>query len=251
MMTIRSSLRRFVLVASALALVAGAASATAAGAAARPHGSGGSDSTKATQINVKSSDLPKSAKWSSSQAPPSAVPLGKTAVSCMKKAGAKVSADPFGTVGKPGGDATADVTSKVFGLKGSVTGLPSVNSEVVFLSSAKQVLADLSAFANPKVQSCLKTLMAAVTAAQSGGKVKASVAVQPLPHLGNGSGGVHLRFTLTGGNIPGKLYEDIYYYAEGRAEIALTFVNLTQPFSSSWANSVAKDVMARATKIAG
>ncbi|HUZ21285.1 MAG TPA: hypothetical protein VMU75_12010 [Acidimicrobiales bacterium] len=249
MMTIRSSLRRLVLVVSALALVTGAASA-AAGAATGPNASGGSDAAKAAKINVTSSDLPSPAKWSSSSAPSSAVSLGKAAVSCMKKAGAKVSNDPFGTVGKAGGNASADVTSKLFGFKGSLTGLPSVNSEVVFVSTAKQAIADLSAFGGAKVQPCLKTLMAGVTGAQSGGKVKASVAVKPLPHLGAGKGGVHLRFTLTGGNIPGKLYEDLYYYVTSRAEVALTYVNLTQPFSSAWADGIAKHVMARATKIA-
>jgi hypothetical protein len=67
----------------------------------------------------------------------------------------------------------------------------------------------------------------------------------------NGGGGLHLRFVFTGGNIPAKLYEDLYYYVEGRAEVTLTFVNLTAPFSSSWASSIVKSVMARAKSIAG
>ena len=165
--------------------------------------------------------------------------------------GAKVSPDPFGTVGKPSGDVTADVSSKVFAIKGSVTGLPSASSEVVFVSTTKQALADLVAFGTSHAQSCVTTLMATVTGLSAGGKVKATVSTLALPHLGNGSGGVHLRFVMTGSNIPAKLYEDLYYYVEGRAEVTLTFVDLTAPFSSSWAGSIVKSVMARAKSIAG
>jgi hypothetical protein len=253
---IRSSVGRFALVASVLVLAAGPVGAWTgdAGATVRPLASNGSDAAKASQVNIRSSDLPKSADWSSTPAPPSPVSLGEKAVACMKSGGgpgAKVSPDPFGTVGKPSGDVTADVSSKVFGIKESVTGLPSASSEVVFVSTTKQALADLVAFGTSHVQSCVTTLMAAVTGLSAGGKVKATASTLTLPHLGNGGGGVHLRFVFTGGNIPAKLYEDLYYYVEGRAEVTLTFVNLTAPFSSSWASSIVKSVMARAKSVAG
>ena len=225
-----------------------------AGAARRPLASSTSDATKASEINLHSSDLPTSAHWSSTPAPPSQVALGKTAVSCMKAgggAGAKVSPDPFGTVGKASSDVTADVSSNVFGIKGSATGLPSASSEVVFVTTAGQALNDLAAFGTSHVQSCEATLVTAVTQLSSGGKPKTTTSVMSLPHFGNGSGGVHLRFVTTGGNIPGKLYQDAYYYVQGRAEVALTFVNLATPFSSTWAGSIAKNIMARAKSIAG
>lgn len=252
----RPSIRRCTLAASLLALVVSTVGALMgdAGAATHPRASSSSDAAKASQINIRSSDLPTSQHWSSSPTPLPQVALGKIAVSCMKAgggAGAKVSPDPFGTVGKPSGDVTADVSSKVFGIKGSVTGLPSASSEVVFVATATQALSDLAAFGTSRVQSCEATLVRAVTELSSGGKPKTGTSVMSLPHLGNGSGGVHLRFVTTGGNIPAKLYQDVYYYVQGRAEVALTFVNLATPFSSAWASSIAKDVMARAKSIVG
>ena len=225
-----------------------------AGAATRPLGSNSSDASKARQMNLRQTDLPTSQKWASSPTPASQVALGKTAVSCMKAsggAGAKISPDPFGTVGKSIGNATADVSSNVFGIKGSFTGLPSASSEVVFVKTTKEALADLAAFGTAWVQACLATLVAKVTQLSSGGSPKSKVSALSLPHLGGGSGGVHLQFVTTGGEIPGKLYQDVFYYVEGRAEVALTYVNLAASFPSGWASSIAKNVMARAKSIAG
>jgi hypothetical protein len=165
------------------------------------------------------------------------------------KTGAKVSPDPFGTVGKSSGDVAADVSSKVFGPNGSYTGLPSTSSEVVFVTTVTQARSDLAAFATAGVRSCEATLVSKVTQLSAGGKITTKVSALTLPHFGDGSGGVHLQFVTTGSTIPGKLYQDVYYYVQGRAEVALTFVNLVSPFSSAWAGSVAKNVMARAKTV--
>jgi len=245
-------LRRLASSALLATVVTGVAAVSAGGAEAIGHASSAaSDATMAREINLESSDLPTSQHWSSAAPPAAQVALGRTALSCMKKAGgagAKVSTDPFGTVGVPSGDVTADVSSKVFSIAGSFTALPSASSEVDVVTSTTQAHNDLLAFESSKVQACEATLQNAVVELSAGGKTTTTARSLSLPKLGDG--GVHLQFVMTGGNIPGKLYEDIYYYLAGRAELTITFVNLATPFTASWASSILTSEMKRAVSIA-
>ena len=220
---------------------------------------GGSTSVvaQAKAINMKVSDLPASIKWATAQ--PAASPkgesaLGKQAVACIGKGG-PVSPDPFGTSGVTGGVVLADISSPTYYEKSStLTHLPSANSEVVFLSTTSGALADLVAVGRKSSIACLATQMAADSALQGAGKVKASGSFMPAPRYGGGSGGVHIRFLETGGNfalLKSMLYDDEYFYVQGSVEVFLTFVNLGSAFSSASEASAISKVMARAKSVGG
>ena len=236
----------------ALSLVAGTLGLCATASVA--NASASSDAATARSINLKGSDLPKAAKWSTSTVAATPAALGKKAVTCIRKAGgtaSKASDDLFGMVGRPGGAVRADVTSPMFGMKGSFTGLPGANSETVVASSTSQALKDLAAIGAKTARSCLASLYAQVTAAQSGGgKVKASASAEPLQRFGAGSGGVHDRFVVSGGNVPGKLYLDLYFYVVRRVEVSVTFTGLGTVFPTKWATSTVANVMKRAKSLA-
>ena len=231
---------------SALLVVLGFGAANASPAFA----SSASDASLARSLNVKSSDLPKGSGWTTSTVAATPATLGAKAIACIRKGAGpsgKASPDLFGTVGKPSGSVTADVTSPMFGQKGSFTQLPAVNSETAIVSSATQALTDLNAIGAATTRACLATLYAGVTSSQSGGgKANATASSLALPHFGVGSGGVHDRFIVQGSGIPGKVYLDLYFYVVGRAEISITYTNLGGAFSTSWANSIATNVMKRA-----
>ncbi len=243
MRTNRSSSKRATLGLLVAATAAGAL-ASAAGAAST------SDAALAKALNVRASDLPKGSGWTTSTVTATPLALGTKAVACIRKGGgasAKASPDLFGTVGKPSGMITADVTSPMFGQKGSFTQLPAVNSETAIAASTSQALTDLSTIGTASARSCLATLFAGVTAATSGGgKASAAASSLALPHFGAGSGGVHDRFVVQGPGIPGKVYLDLYFYVVGRAEISITYTNLGAAFSTSWANSIATNMLKRA-----
>jgi hypothetical protein len=216
--------------------------------------SGGSSSVlaQAKAINMKVSDLPASIKWATSQpvaSPKAELALGKEAVSCVAKGG-PVSPDPFGTSGVTGGVVVLDISSPTYSEKSAtLTHLPSGSSEVVFLTTASKALADLVAVGRKSSPACLAAQLAADSALQGAGKgVKASASFMSAPRYGGGSGGIHIRFLESGGNLPAplKIYDDEYFYVQGPAEVSLTFINLGSAFSSSSAASAISKVMARA-----
>jgi hypothetical protein len=58
----------------------------------------------------------------------------------------------------------------------------------------------------------------------------------------------------TGGNfalLKSKLYDDEYFYVQGPAEVAMSFINLGSPFKATWATSAISKVMARAKSEVG
>ncbi len=218
---------------------------------------GQSDATLAHKINVAAGDLPTEIVWVGAK--PTARPVAEKAqdeqtITCMKKAGgaaAKISPDPFGTVGEPGGTVTVDVSSSTFSPKGAANRFPQVSSEVDFLKTASQATNDLAAFATKAALVCFAREFANLYSAEIGSKVSATTSFLPLTHYGAGNGGVHGRYVITGKALKAPLYDDAYFYVQGRAEILLSFVNLGSPFSSNWASSVVGKVMARAKSVLG
>lgn len=224
-----------------------------AGAATRPVASS-SPSEIAKAINLMASDLPSSVTWvSSPQAANNKAEnaAGRVAASCVKKAGA-VTDDAYGTSGVTGGPVLADVKSPQFSDKANAfTQLPAANSEVVIVSNGKDATADLAAVGTGKGLACLEAQYQ-VNVVQSGsGNSKVSGTFMSVPHHGGGNGGVHIRLIATGGLLPQKLYNDEYFYAAGRAEVVLSFLDLGSPFDASWASDAATKVMQRAVARAG
>ena len=153
--------RRSAFGACATAAIAPLALSTAANGATRAGSS--SPSALAGAINVTLKDAPRAINWTSTKATPESVTayvVGKTAVACMRKShgkAGKVGPDPFGTLGKTGGVAEADVTSPTIAEAGASTGVPSFDSEVVVVSTSAQADADLAALSTTSDMSCLAT----------------------------------------------------------------------------------------------
>lgn len=216
-----------------------------------------SDAALAASMNVTMGELPTSTAWVSTKAMPR--PTAETTqdeqtITCMKKAGgaaARISSDPFGTVGVPGGVVTADVTSPSFSPKSSTDGLPEVSSEVDMVTTAAQATSDLAAFATQATLACFAHEFANIYSAELNTKLNATTSFLPLSRFGSGNGGVHGRYVITGGNLKAPLYDDAYFYAQGRAEIFVQFADLGAPFPSSWATSVVAKVMTRAHSLVG
>lgn len=215
-----------------------------------------SDATLAKTLNMTRAELPQPTTWTSTaQTPntPAETALGVKAVACVRAgsgAGAKVSADPFGTTGVVGGTVTADVQSPEFAVKGA-SGFPSASSEVVMLKSAAQASNDLSAFASPSTRGCFASLLAGFLKSDGDTKLKVTSSSQALPHLGSARGGFGYRFVVSGPELPGRLIDYTYFYVQGRAEIDLEFVNIATQFPTTWANSIAAVVMERARSLLG
>jgi len=221
--------------------------------------SGGSSTAlaQAKAINMKVTDLTTTIKWATEQpsaTPKGEAPLGKTAVACIAKGG-PVSPDPFGTSGVTGGVVLVDNSSPTYFEKSAtLTHLPSASSEVVVLKTGAGALADLGAVGRKASLACLATQLAADSSLQGAGKgVKASATYMSAPHFGQGSGGVHIRFLESGGNLPAplKIYVDVYDYVQGPAEVSLTFINLGSALSSASEASAIAKVMARAKSAVG
>ncbi len=215
------------------------------------------DDTLARQINVALGDLPTAIAWTSSSQTPNTAAQTKQAeqaVTCLQRTGAGgkgVSPDPFGTSEKTGGSVVADVESPLFAKEASTIGLPTVSSDVTMLRSSTQAAADLRAFATNAGLSCLSTLIGTLTAAAVGHEVGLTDTFIDIPRRGTGNGGVGMRFAITNAGLSGTLYDDAFFYVQGRAEVSLSFVNLATHVESSWENSVAEKVMARAQHLLG
>jgi hypothetical protein len=210
---------------------------------------------KAKAINLKVSDLPTTIRWATSPAaasPKAELAVGKKAVACIKKRG-PVSPDPFGTSGVTGGVVVVDVGAPTYFQKGrTLTHLPSATSEVVFLKTAPEALADLVAIGRGSSLACLAAQLASDSALQGAGKVKAAASFMSAPRHGAGKGGIHIRFLESGGNLGTlKIYDDVFYYVQGPAEISLTFINLGSAFGLTSEVSAISKVMARAKADAG
>jgi hypothetical protein len=212
---------------------------------------------KAKAINLKVTDLSTSIKWVI--APPgksskAAAALANKTVACLKKVG-PVSPDPFGTRSVIGGVVVVDVSSPTYYQKGSFTQLPSASSEVVFLTTASGAVTDLSTISRKPSLACLTAQLVGNSILGGAGKsVKGSASFMAAPRHGGGSGGVHIRFVETGGNfalLKSKLYDDEYFYVQGPAEVAMSFINLGSPFKATWATSAISKVMARAKSEVG
>ncbi|MGD0944799.1 MAG: hypothetical protein ABR972_11075 [Acidimicrobiales bacterium] len=204
---------------------------------------------EADAINLKATDLSASMHWLS--APPgksskASTALADQAVACLQKVG-PVSPDPFGTRTLIGGVVLADVSSPTYYEKGSSIELPSASSEVVFLTTTSAAAADLSTFGRGSALACLTAQLIGNSTLGGAGKVKGSASYLAAPHYGGRSGGLHIRFIETAGNLgKSKLYDDEYCYVQGPAEISLSFIGLGAPFNATWATSAISKVMARA-----
>jgi len=231
------------LLVSAIALAASSGYAAAAN----------TDAATAKALNVTRADLPVSVKWTASaQAPNSAseTALAVKAVGCIRAGGgaaARISTDPFGTTEVVSGTVTADAESPYFAPTGSRNSVASVSSEVVMLKSASQAANDLSAFATNVAHTCLTNLFIALLGKEAGeGKFKFTMTAPSIPHLGTGRGGLDLRIVLSGGKLPGPIIDYTYFYVQGRAEVALSFVSFQTQFPVAWANAIAARVMDKA-----
>jgi len=216
-----------------------------------------SAAAEAKVVNMKVSDLSPSITWATSQpvaSPKAEKAVGKQTVACMAKGG-PVSPDLFGTSGVTGGVVLADVSSPTYFEKSAtLTHLPSASSEVVFVTTPSGALADLVAVGRKSSLVCLGDQLATDSSLQGAGKgVKANASFMSAPRYGGGSGGVHIRFLESGGNLPPglKIYDDVYDYVQGPAEVSLTFINLGAAFNSSWAATAIAKVMARAKSEVG
>jgi hypothetical protein len=209
--------------------------------------------TAAKAINIKVADLPTSIHWLAAPAGTSSkaqVALAQKALACLKKVG-PVSPDPFGTIGKAGGSVRADVSSPTWYDKAStLTQLPSVSSEVVFLNSAAAARSDLSTIGRSGSLACLTAQLVANSELQGAGTgIKGTARFLAAPRHGGGSGGVRIQFIESGGNfalIKAKLYDNEYFYVQGSAEVAMSFINLNSSFNTTWSAASIAKVMARA-----
>jgi hypothetical protein len=207
--------------------------------------------TAAKAINIKVADLPTSIHWLAAPAAPSSkaqVALAQKALACLKKVG-PVSPDPFGTIGKAGGSVRADVSSPTWYDKAStLTQLPSVSSEVVFLNSATAARSDLSTIGRSGSLACLTAQLVANSELQGAGtRIKGTASFLAAPR--HGGGGVRIQFIESGGNfalIKAKLYDNEYFYVQGSAEVAMSFINLNSSFNTTWSAASIAKVMARA-----
>jgi hypothetical protein len=206
----------------------------------------------AHQIDVELSDLPSAIAWtSSSQSPNTAAQTkqAEQAVACLQKSGGAaqgVSPDPFGTSERTGGQVVADVESPLFAKEASTIGLPTISSDVTMLKTATQASTDLAAFATTAGLACVATLIGTLTAAAVGHQIGMTDAFIPVPRHGTGNGGIGMRFAITDAGLTGTLYDDAFFYVQGRAEVSLSYVNLATHVQSAWETSVAAKVMSRA-----
>jgi hypothetical protein len=208
---------------------------------------------EAKAINLKVTDLSSSLHWATSAPGHSSkaeAALAVKALACLKKVGS-VSPDPFGTTGAVGGVVAADLSSPSFYDKAfTLTQLPSASSEVVFLTKASGATADLATIGRSGSLGCLTAQFIGDSALQGAGKgLKGTASYLPAPRHGTGAGGAHIQFVVSGGNfalLKMKLYDNEYFYAQGPAEVSLSFINLGSPFNSSWATAAISKVMARA-----
>jgi hypothetical protein len=216
-----------------------------------------SDGTLAREIDVAPGDLPTAFTWTSSSQTPNTAAQTKQAeqaVTCIQKSGAvaqSISPDPFGTSEKTGGPVVADVESPLFAKQDSTNGLPTVSSDVTFMKSSPQASTDLAAFATNAGLTCIATLIGTLTAAAVGHQIGMTSSFISIPPHGTGVGGVGVRFAITGAGTTGTLYDDAFFYVEGTAEVSLSFVNLNAHVTTSWENSIAAKVMARAQRLVG
>ncbi|HTW97911.1 MAG TPA: hypothetical protein VMD59_03990 [Acidimicrobiales bacterium] len=199
---------------------------------------GVSDSTLASELVVRASDLPSAIAWSSQPTGPTAVKGSRQFLACMAGGGSatSVSPDPFGLTGRVGGTIRASVQAATFIQKQS-NGEPNVTSSATVYRDASSVLHDLVAVGTPRFVLCLGNLD------RSAG-VQGKLVPLKVPRLGDGVG-VGVRLT---GVFPafGKVYADAYFYAEQNVEIELSFTNGTSPFPTAWEQAIAAKVMERA-----
>jgi hypothetical protein len=220
-----------------------------------PHAA--SDGTLAREIDVAAGDLPTTITWTSSSQTPNTAAQTKQAeeaVTCMQKSGAvaqSLSPDPFGTSERTGGPVVADVQSPLFAKQDSTIGLPTVSSDVTFMKTAAQASTDLAAFATNSGLACISTLIGTLTAAAVGHQIGMTNSFIQIPRHGTGIGGVGVRFAITDAGVSGTLYDDAFFYVEGTAEVSISFVNLDSHVTTSWEDSIAAKVMARAQHLVG
>ena len=239
---------------AALLVVGGAlTSVTAAGAA---NVSVAGDRALASRINMHRADLPAGAQWTSSPSspnPPGWASTSRKVIACIQSAAGhalEVSPDPFGLGGKAAGDVTADVSSPTFAVKGP-NQLPSASSEVVMTTTAVQATADLRAIDTPAALPCLKAaFQAIITAEHLPAGTKLTVQRLTPPNIGPSRVRGGLRISISGPSL-GDLIEDAFFYTVGRAELALSFTNLSKSFPSGWALPISKAIVARAASLLG
>jgi hypothetical protein len=227
------------------------------GASAAEHPNATSGGALARQINVALSDLPSAIAWTSSSQTPNTAAQTKQAeqaVSCIQRSGGSaqsVSSDPFGTSEETGGPVVADVESPLFAKEASSIGLPTISSDVTMMKNASQASTDLAAFATNAGLACVSALIGTLTAAAVGHQIGLTDSFVTIPRHGTGNGGIGMRFAITNAGLTGTLYDDAFFYAQGKAEVSLSYVNLDSHVQSSWETSVATKVMTRAQHVLG
>lgn len=209
-----------------------------------------SDAVLAAEINLTIQDLPSTIRWSPPVPRSPGIGEGRHFVACMRAAGgvsAKISPDVFGIVGTPSGVDSVDVESPVY--ERSSGGFPFVTSEVVFVTSTAQATRDLAAMKTTADLACLSKIFGP---GLSRSHVKVTASRRSRPSYGTGNRGVHVRSEFTGARLPSINYADYYFYAVGRAEIAVAFSSsAAQPFSSVFADAVVAKIMTRAESLLG
>jgi hypothetical protein len=236
--------------AAAISLVISCSSLNGASATVRSQATSGV--SLARQINVVLSDLPAAVIWTSSSQTPNTAAQTKQAeqaVACLQRAvgnSQSVSADPFGTSEKTGGPVVADVESPLFAKETSTIGLPTISSDVTLLKTATQASSDLAAFSTTAGLACVSTLIGTLTAAAVGHPIGLTDTFITIPRHGTGAAGVGMRFAITNAGLTGTLYDDAFFYVQGKAEVSVSYVNLAAHVQTTWETSVAAKVMTRA-----
>ena len=238
-----------------ISLVISCYSVSGASAAVRPHATSGA--VLAREIDVALSDLPTAIAWTSSSQTPNTAAQTKQAeqaVTCLQRTGGSaqsVSPDPFGTSEKTAGPVVTDVESPLFAKETSTIGLPTISSDVTMLKTPTQASTDLAAFATNAGLACVSTLIGTLTAAAVGHQIGLTDTFINIPRHGTGDGGVGMRFAITNAGLTGTLYDDAFFYVQGKAEVSLSYVNLATHVQSTWETSVAAKVMTRAHHLLG
>jgi hypothetical protein len=218
--------------------------------------SASTDAATARAINVTAGDLSKSVTWIGSPNTESSSDLaaGQSLVTCIKSAGgidSKISPDPFGAYGKAIGPITADVSSSAFSPKSSATGAPTISTETAIASSPSQATTDLTGLGTKPAFSCVRTWLGKMLASEGTVTFSTASGFAARPSHGDGNGGVHVHLVLDVKGVSQPFSIDVYFYAQGRAEVEASFFDLGASYSTTATDAVLTTVMARAKSFAG
>jgi hypothetical protein len=203
-------------------------------------GSGGStkgadatgDKAAAEKIVLKQSDFPSGWKGEPHNASPEQAATIRQLAQCLG-------------IPDPAIHTSADVSSPDFNM-GQTT---SVSSEVRFVKTDAEAIADLAGYQSGKASDCFKqTFQALAQQRLPSGMTIANLTVQQLPFdtLRDGTAAYQATFTIpvAGNNV--AVYVDFVVFRAGRAEVNLAGTNLGSPLDPKLEKDLAKKMAGRA-----